>query len=79
VVLGSESSIPHFGLTLLTSSYTLHSEAMTAGLQHQGMGDSQAPCFRDQDSPVVLWSDFTTEASSQRFCATYRFDQTLLS
>jgi hypothetical protein len=35
-VLGSESSIPHFGLTLLTSSYTLHSEAMTAGCTAPG-------------------------------------------
>jgi hypothetical protein len=26
--LGSESSTPHFGLTLLTSLYTLHSEAV---------------------------------------------------
>jgi hypothetical protein len=34
------------------------------------MGDSQAPCFRDKDPPVMLWSNFTTEASSQRFCAT---------
>jgi hypothetical protein len=36
VVLGSESSIPHFGLTQLMSSYTLHSEAVTAGCTTPG-------------------------------------------
>jgi hypothetical protein len=36
--LGSESSIPHFGLTQLTSSYTLHSEVVTAGCTARGYG-----------------------------------------
>jgi hypothetical protein len=36
--LVSKSSTPHFGLTLLTSSYTLHSEAMTAGYTTLGYG-----------------------------------------
>jgi hypothetical protein len=36
--LGSESSILHCGLTLLTSSYTLHSEAVTTGYTAPGYG-----------------------------------------
>jgi hypothetical protein len=37
-VLESESSTPHFGLTLLMSLYTLHSEAVTADYTAPGYG-----------------------------------------
>jgi hypothetical protein len=36
--LGSESSTPYFGLTLLMSLYTLHSEAVTVDCTALGYG-----------------------------------------